>query len=82
MRDLEDQFDYWMAKGLEEDRRNENKDIEYFLREYNDEEIYIKGEEFADYSVWKCGEKYDQELTLVQALDTANELYRLMQEDD
>lgn len=79
--DLEDQFDYWMARGLEEDKRNVKKELEYFLQECNEEEIYIMGEEYADYEVWFRGEKYDDGLTLVQALDTANGLYQEMQED-
>lgn len=79
--DLEQQFDYWMAQGLREDK-GEKKGLEYFLQEYNYEEIYILCDEDGYYDLWSRGKLYDEGYTLEKVLEVANELYEDMHEDD
>lgn len=71
------QYDLWMEREPEKEKMKK----EYFFQESNCESIYILGEGEADYEVWFEGKKYDDGLTLAQALDTANTLYDLFQPD-
>lgn len=75
---LEMQYDSWM----EIEPEIEEQAIEYFLQEFNDEEIYIIGDEPAEYEVWEKGKKWDDGLTRVQAWTAANELYFAYHDED